>query len=245
MKLPSLELELKSALLGTGLVQPVESVIRGGGRRAEIEVLSRQTPGSEAVWLRVVDRMLAVQETLPVSIHVCRRYVRKNGKLVFGWNIGVSGSMAEIEASVRAILPLLLEVRPELEVPIGATSVRTLLGQAPVADESEEASGSAQEPAPRTHSQPLAPGQHPPPREALPRPPGAAASGVTPPQGFTPTIRVVRNEVDEKGQIRIEEEMPLPHVYRQMNRPLFEGSTRGAFLSGDGGFHPAKTRRPR
>jgi hypothetical protein len=246
VKIEALELELKSALLGTGLVQPVSSEARRAGAKwFSLEVLCRQTPGQEAPWLGVVDQVLSLTEAAPLSLHICRRYLRKNNRMVFGWHIGLSGSLTEVEAAVQAVVPVLVAARPELDGAAPAPARPPARAGGREAPEEGDGPEDAPEAGPARRSQPLAPGRHPPAKDVTPRPPGPPASGVTPPEGFIPRIRVVKNEVGADGKLRIIEEMPLPHVYREMNKPFDPDSTRGAFLAGDGDFHPAKTRRRR
>lgn len=233
-----MDLELRSALLGTGLVQPVDSKVHPAGAKAtsSIQILSRQVPGQEAAWLEVVDQLLALEETLPVSLHVCRRYLRKNGKMVYGWHLGLSGTMSELEALSAAIVPVLAAARPSLDAPAAPARSRAAR---PPPEAPQEAPEAPPEPRQAARSRPLAPGQRPPPREAPPREPGAPAAGVEAPEGFIPTLRVTKREIGDDGKERIEETMPLPHVYREMSRPR-PGSKRGAYKQGDSSYHPTK-----
>lgn len=247
MKVEEIELQLKSALINTGLVQPVDSTVtkRRGG--ADLEILCRQALDGAPPWLRLVDQILALQEAAPMSIHVCRRYLRKNGQLVFGWHLGLSGSMSELAATAEAVCGVLAAARPTLtqQAPRKARGRAAAAARQAELDEAGEEGGDAYDEAQegeegRPHRPPdLAPGQRPPP-EAGVIAPGRPAR-VAAPEGFSPTIKVVRNEVDDEGRVRIEEEMPLPHVYRELNH-LSDGG-RGAALSGSGNFHPARTRR--
>lgn len=202
-------MQLQSALIATGLVQPVSEKNKGG----HIEVLCRQIQGQEKPWLVVIDRLLQLGEELGEDFHVCRRYVRKNGQMVFGWHLAFTCKSAKalqtvVDSVVKGILE---EARPSLQP------------EPAVAAEPEA-------PAP-VRRQPMAPGRHPPPQMAPPRPPGApgAVIGTPPP---TVGLRVVQNSRDERGKITIVEEMPLPHVYAEMNRPNEKG--KGAKLTGGG-----------
>lgn len=232
--LEHLELQLKSALLGTGLVQPVESGLdrwRGGG---EVEVLCRQVPGQEAPWMRVVDQVLALTEAAPMSLHLCRRYLRKNGRMVFGWHVAMSGKMSELKSVVEAVVSVLVEARPQLDA---AAPARRARQAQPAPHQDDEEPEEARED-PNRFTPPHTPGQRPPPTAPVPRAPGPPANGVHPPAGFVPSIRVVKNEVDEEGNRHIEEIMPLPHVYHEMNKPTAGG--RGASLHGT---NPSSRRR--
>lgn len=205
MRTGEIELTMKSSLLGTGLVQPVSS----SSSRGRLEVLCRQVPGQEAAWLRVVGQLLEAQED---GLHVCRRYVRRDGRMVFGWHLGLeTRSVRALGAAVAALTAVLEGARP------------TLTGAAPAQDAGE---GESQRDSPSVAappSRPLPAGVHPK-REAYPRPPGPSAR-VPPPQESA-TIKVISHEVDEDGNVVTIEEMPLPHVYGEMNRPTAGG--RGA-----------------
>lgn len=199
------ELNLRSALLGTGLIQPVDSSVTRSGKRSSLEVLCRQVPGQEATWLKIVDGLLEAFESSKVSFHLCRRYLRKNGRMAFGWHVGMSGSMSEIKSGVRDAIQVLAGARPTLDGPPPQRAARPARAAAAPDPEEEEA--------------PAVPGPG--------RAPGPPARGTEPPPGFVPRLRVTRNDVDEEtGRPFVIEEMPLPHVYREMNKPTEGG--RGA-----------------
>ena len=198
------ELNLRSALLGTGLVQPVDSSVTRSGKTTTMEVLCRQVPGQEAQWLRQVDALLARFEDGKMSLHLCRRYLRKNGQMVFGWHLGVSGSMSEVRAGVRAVIEVLAGARPTLD---GAPR------QAPSPGRPASQRAAPEEEAPLEDPGPgRAPG---PPAAVVPQKPG------------TFRLRTISRDVDqETGAPFIVEEMQLPHVTKEMNRPTAGG--RGA-----------------
>jgi hypothetical protein len=206
-------MRFQSALISTGMVQPVSENTKGGF----LEVLCRQVPGQEKAWLLVVDKLLHLNEEISgveVDLHICRRYVRKNGQMVFGWNVSINcKSLKKLAASVdRFITEVLSEERPSLH--------ETVRMPPPVA-----------EALPEPHRGPLAPGQHPPPRAAPPRAPGAPGTVLgTPPSDVR--LKVVQSSRDEHGKVTIIEEMPLPHVNVDMNIPNSRG--RGAKLTGGG-----------
>jgi len=205
-------MQLQSALIATGLVQPVSEKSRGG----YVEILCRQIPGQEKVWLQVVDKMLIFAEerkTVLQEFHVCRRYVRKGGQMAFGWHIALTcKNVKTLQAGVENLIEEVLELaRPSLDEPEPARPEPAVVPQA--------------------SSRPLAPGRHPSARAAPPRAPGAPGTVVgTPPA--TVGLTVVQNFRDEHGKVTIVEEMALPHVYAEMNRPNSKG--RGAKLTGGG-----------
>lgn len=83
--------KLRDVLKATGLVDPVDTT----GGAGSVSCLCRQFPGKEARWLRIVDGLLAFSEQNKINVHVCRRYVRKNGQMVFGWFVGVTADSAK------------------------------------------------------------------------------------------------------------------------------------------------------
>jgi hypothetical protein len=178
------ELELKSALLSTGLVQPVESNGHGGS----VSVVCRQVPGQDKPWLQLVAEMLAATEGIPEGsdLHICRRYFVRDGKLVFGWHISFAmGKAKAAEAVVEELKKVLSKARPVL-----------------TAVEPEE------------------------PRGAVPVRPRAPARPAQPEAPSNAGVRRVENRVDEKRRLWQVDEMPLPHVNRDLNTPTRKG--RGA-----------------
>jgi hypothetical protein len=206
------ELNLRSALLGTGLVQPVDSALTRSGKRSSLEVLCRQIPGQEAPWLKIVDGLLEAFESAKVSLHLCRRYLRKNGRMAFGWHLELSGSMSEIKSGVRDAIEVLALARPTLDTPMARPRAARPAAAVREPDLGEEAPGEDLGPV---------------------RAPGPPAKVQAPPPGFVPRLRVTRNDVDEEtGRPFVVEEMALPHVYREMNKPTEGG--RGATKTAGG-----------
>jgi hypothetical protein len=206
------ELNLRSALLGTGLIQPVDSALTRSGKRSSLEVLCRQVPGQEAPWLQIVDGLLEAFESSKVSFHVCRRYLRKNGKMAFGWHVQLSGSMSEIKSGVRDAIEVLAQARPTLDAPMPRPRAARPAAALRAPDPDEEAPLGDAGPA---------------------RAPGAPAKLLAPPPNLKVRLRVTRNDVDEEtGRPYLVEEMPLPHVYQEMNKPTEGG--RGATKTAGG-----------
>lgn len=209
-------LQLQSALLSTGLVQPVDTKVGGGS----VEVLSRQVPGQERAWLKVVGSLLETFEGAGDDLHICRRYLRKNGSMVFGWHLSITSKSAK-------------SLKVSVEKAVGALQAFKATLSGPTEEELDDDDIEAAKAAPQPRSRPLAPGQHPKNRKAVPRAPGKPGAVVgTPPANFQPAIKVVQNTVDAKGKRHIVEEMPLPHVHREMNEPNEKG--KGATLTGGG-----------
>lgn len=226
------ELALKSALLSTGLVQPVDSKVR----KNRIEVLCRQVPGQEKVWLEVVEAILKqadseLSETDEIGhyVHLCRRYVYKGERMVFGWHVQVEADKPkDLQAGIESVIRVLALAKPQLEeaAPKDAPKPPTIPRQTVA-----------------TSRRPLAPGQHPPPRTPPPRQPqGGPGTFHEPPPDVEFGLRVVKHERGADGKETIIEEMPLPHIHRELNVPTkpiwneklgkFTGGKRGAEYTG-------------
>lgn len=191
-----IENDLKQALSSTGLVQPIEAK----SKSYSVEVLCRLLPGAEAKWPATAERLLRVGLQAGIDVHVCRRFVLKDDKMVFGIHIGITSKSAKsLPGEVELVLA-------ELLVP------------AQVGDEAEE----LLKPGRRLTKE-----QIKAMTKAHPQPPGPPASVKPPPPGFKPAIRVVQSGVDANGRKVSVEEFPLPHQYgRDRNAPNDKG--RGA-----------------
>lgn len=204
-----LEFELKSALLSTGLLQPISSEATS----KSVSVMCRGVPGQDRAWLRTMESLL-VLNGIPF-LHVCKRFVAKDGKMVFGWHISVDVKSAKtLKSSVGWLCNFLSTVKPELVTTEQETAV-----------EVRQPAG----PSPSNEYLKMAKGM-PPPR--APGPPGLSHQP-PPPEEFKFTKKVVSKKTDEKGRVTITEEMPLPHVYQELNKPNEKGG--GAkYLGGNG-----------
>lgn len=184
---------LRDVLFTTGMVQPIESSGRGG----TVSVLCRQLPGSEKLWLQVVDALLKTAEEESIDLHVCRRYVRKAGQMVFGWSVGVTAASAKgVVEAVEKLVPVFSSISPlpESPRPVAAAAI----------------------PRQVVHG-----------TKARPRAAERFGPDPVPPPRLQVGVRVIRNEVDAQGQRHIIEEMQLPHVYEDINKPK-PGSEKGA-----------------
>ena len=186
------EIELHSALLSTGLVQPVEAESKGGS----VSILCRQVPGQEREWLEALARMLAVAEENKIKVHLCRRYILRDGQMVFGWHIQVEASSAKaLKTAVEPIAAVLKSARPRL------TPQEPIAVPPPLSSRAVR----ARIPAPGT--------------TAHGRSPNSPAQVQEAPDNFHPTLRTVRDDVDDDGKRHIEQEFPIPHVYKELNAP--------------------------
>lgn len=192
---------MREALYGTGLVQPVDSAGRGGS----LSILCRQLPGQEAPWIAVVDKLLLAAEEKSLDLHVCRRYVRRNGRMVFGWFLGIEAkNAASLVEALGPVIDILKAAKPDL--------------QAPQAEDDDR---------PRGRQQVFVSGHQPMTKEEIskhtraPRraPNEAGPDPVPPPKAASPALKVVERGQDDKGRLREVTEMPLPHTYKDLNVP--------------------------
>lgn len=207
-------LKLKMALMSTGLVTPVD----GSEHLRNFHVLCRQVPGQEKTWLQVVESILKIPPIDNVEFFLARRYLLKDEKLAFGWYVGVHAkTVKDLDYAVAALELELGMFKPSLTRPAPE--------HAPPADP---------DPAP-AYRRPLAPGQHPSHVQRNRQPTAGElipSSGQVAPNGFSPRLTTVKSSYDAKGRQEIVQEMPLPHVHSEMNRPNSKG--RGAKpLAGD------------
>lgn len=206
---------LRTALMETGLVMPVSH----GDSLRHFWVLTRLTPGQEPAWMDAVQNILIQTGHLSIDgevpdVIVSRRYVLKDGKMVFGWYLSVVakkqstlvGTVEKIIEVLRTAKAGLIDVDDPVPSPERQSPLRLA---APV------------------QSRVLAPGQHPK-RAVAPRPPGVG-SPREPPAGHQVSIRIVKRDIDTGGQPVVIEEMPLPHTYRDLNVPNAKG--KGATLT--------------
>ena len=192
-KLTEAELMFKSALINTGLVQPIGS--ETGPKK--LAVLCRLVPGQDKVWLLAVKALLQSD----INLLICRRYLLKDDSLVFCWYIRIDGIMPRSsKALIETLESILSKFRPSLDGPVSESVIHS---NKPVVKQN----GSL-------------------------IPPGSPG-GQTPPPGYTPKIRFEKHLDKEKG-ILINEvmEMPIPHVYRDLNVPNARG--KGAKSYGGG-----------
>lgn len=171
-------MEFQSALMGTGLVQPVDVK----GKSGDIEVLLRLVPGQEKGWLAIMDQLLQKLEGAPGDFHVCRRYVRRGGQMVFGYHVSLHMNSAKaLNTAIAQCVEVLKLARPSL-TPISAPAQRV------------EAAEAVQAPVRKERK---------------------------------PELKVIERRRDDDGNEIIVEEMALPHVRSEMNKPTHKGG-RGA-----------------
>jgi hypothetical protein len=191
-----IENDFRKALAETGLVQPIESK----SRASSVEVLCRLMPGSETKWPAVAERLLRAGLQAGIDVHVCRRFILKDDKMVFGIHVGVTGSTAKTLPTELAV------VMAELITPsqVGEDAEALLKPGRRLTKEQIRSM-----------------------TKAHPQPPAEPASVKPPPPGFKPAIKVVNSGVDANGRKVSVEEFPLPHQYGH-DRNMINSKGRGA-----------------
>lgn len=216
------EFELKSALLGTGVVSPVSAVSKGGN----LEVLCRQVPLREKAVIQMLTEVLTTAEKEAINLHVCKRFILKDGKLAFGWNFALDCKSAKAAlVAVEVISKRLVEIQPDLVVAEQALLPEPEPAPAPVrpATQSTPDAATLRRRGIAVHTEAGIIGNVTERRGSLQR--GVATEG-----------RLTITQQDSGGTVF---EMPLPHVRREMNVPNERG--RGA-VGSNGNFSPARRR---
>jgi hypothetical protein len=135
--------------------------------------------------------MLKVTKDLSEDFLFCRRYLLKDGQMVYGWYIQIESKNAKT-----------LEVRASL---LNAVLISFAPGLEPVKQVAEP------------YRPPLSPGQHPTQQMPPPRPPNAPGLAHPLPPGASPQLVTIKSGRDDKGNNVIIEEMPLPHIGKDLN----------------------------
>ncbi len=195
---------LREALYECGLVQPLNSTSKGGS----ISFMCRQIPGQEKGWVTTIDNLLAVGEREGVDLHICRRYVRKEGKMVFGWFLGVEAKNAKALVPVAEELVKVLKASNSLFAPHVSPTPSTVPQATPPPERQEYRKGFDLKKF----------------TDAVPRAPEFSG-----PDPKVPQNAQFRLKSSANGR---EMEMPLPHIYtREINAPK-PGSNKGAAATG-------------
>ncbi len=211
------ELAIQSILINTGLVQPIKCKSKG----KLLEVLCRQLPGQERAWLAVVRDLLELASEKDFELHICRRYVLKNKKLAFGWNIGIeSKTLKLLPEVIDSISVNLEESKPDLDGYQTHAPQKQKVPSPPV----QATPQSAQQ-----HHRPLPPGKHPPPRVTTRK---SAEGEPTRILKHNEKFNVAQDTIGADGKRTTVLEMPLPHVTQDLNKPDHEGGRGAKYTSG-------------
>lgn len=222
MSIAKLELELRTSLMETGLVQPV----KGSSKSGHIEVICRQVPGQEQPWIMVMTNLLLASEEEGVDLHVCRRYVLKERKLVFGWHVELNAkNLPGLKTAVSLMCAELAEAKPVLDAPAPvqkASPRNPPRYNSPYSTDAQAAvkAGLVEKDAEAGFMGKV---------NAEPRLDLSLASGDSDPD--SPSLRVVSRNRTSKGE-NYEMEMPLPHIRGEMNVPKHPNG-RGAKKMGE------------
>lgn len=170
--------------------------VKGKGRK--VEALCRIKPGREKDLPEYAKTIL----TAINKAHICRRYVLRDGNIVFGIHVSLEAKNADELLNIVNAMPAGV-----------SSSTRTPLKLDPTA-------------------RLLTPEEVKAQTKARPKAPNIAGPTPSPPPNFSPSIKTVSRETDSAGRPIIIREMPLPHVYRDLNVPNAKGG--GAKLTGGG-----------
>lgn len=221
------ELELREILLTTGLVQPISTT----GAKNKVSALCRQLPGQEKPWLQVVSNVLKASfGDDELHFHVCRQYVWRDERMVFGWHIAIEGKGVKdldrqldwLRDAVRGVQPVFdappapRAVPEPQDVPPPPQAAHVVTQDLLAAADDVYRDAEVRQARVASHT------------TASPRAPDRPAQDPSPPPGFTPSIRVVKTGVARDSKNRtiqtVETEFPLPHTYvRDMNAPNEKG----------------------
>lgn len=189
---------LRESLFATGLVQPLD----GSGKGKSVSLLCRQIKGQEASWILAIDKILEASEAEGFHSHICRRYVRREGRIAFGWFLEFSASSAKGLVSVVDRVSEILRATPRSTEQAPAQKIFT----------------SAKNPGRSSNSSTAAPRS------------GEVQVDTPPPTNFKVRMVETRIGTDKDGRPTFVQEMPLPHVYEDINAPK-PGSNKGAASS--------------
>lgn len=217
---------LREALFATGLVQPLESKATA----KKVAVLCRLTPGQERAWLRVVESLLKTFDNRPdTEIILARRYVMRNGRMAFGWYIVFETKNAkELKALIPEAVTILQAAKPDLNPVVeeeerpAPTPKKLLRYKSPYANDPDVAAALAAAGSTAAPRAPSMEGEDDEPR---------------PPPGLKVKLTTVENTIDSKGKRKIVQEMPLPNVYQELNKPTKPewSETHGRYIGGGRG----------
>jgi hypothetical protein len=203
---------LAKALTDSGYVEALDS---GSFDRGHY-VLCRQVPGQEQAWLGVIESIL--QETESLDVHICRRYLLKDGRMVYGWHLSYTPTKGKSFIAFAKMITHVLAVSQ-------ATPARVRPTNKPA--------GKPVGKKPKVYKGLLARTSKAARKLGLSaRPANTEQSGfgkIPPPPDLKIGLRVIQ-QMDEDGSRRTVTEMPLPHVHSELNIPTPGG--RGAAASG-------------
>lgn len=201
----SAELELTTALLGTGLVLPHKSYVKGG--RAEI--LCRPVPGQDPRLLELLKVLLVKAEEAQIHLHVCKRFVAKEGALAYGWNFAIdAANNKKLKEAIDILKPILEEAKPSLQDM--AAALTPAPATAPQPPSAMDRAAAARQAGVVVDREAGVLGKLAPERSQTVYQPGVRLPGAA--------ISLIDVTRDDNGTTSIFE-MPLPHVSADLNVP--------------------------
>jgi hypothetical protein len=189
-------------LYNTGVLLPVSTESKGG----KVSSMCRLAPGKDKEWPPLAEKILKAVDALGAEAHVCRRYVLREGSMVYGIHVSVEAKSAK---QLKAALT-------SMQHSVGSINAAPVTAPgAPVVKEVYPAMSYAEY---RKYT------------SATPRALTDPAKVDPPPPGFTYQSKRVQTSVGENGKVTIVDEVPLPHIHHEMNVPNSKG--RGARQTG-------------
>jgi hypothetical protein len=195
------EIEIRELLLMTGCLQPLKIEQKGG----HLSVLCREIKGMASLWLKKVDLLLKLGEEGDVPFHLCRKYVLKNGQMVFGWHVGIDAkSVADLHRCLAVLRAAMenadsqeAEEEPAVEQPSAGQHQQTKQ----YSDEEKKQRNANY----KNHTQ------------SAPRTPENDQADPIPPANFEFGLKLIESGqmMGKNGRMEPKEtyEVPLPHVY--------------------------------
>ena len=167
-----------------------------------VSAMCRLVSGKDKEWTVVADKLLRVADSVGADLLVCRRFLLKNGEMVQGIYICLDGKSSSLAGTIESLIK---------QFPGATESVPVTKG---VGDKMSAMSYSEYRKMTSAHPRKVSePGRADPP-----------------PPGFKQEIRTVAQSVGPGGKLIVIEEVPIPHIHREMNVPNSKG--RGAKLLG-------------
>ncbi|TXH09032.1 MAG: hypothetical protein E6R04_09125 [Spirochaetes bacterium] len=117
------EEQVSESLKGTGMVVPVSSDRVWSGW----DFLCRLVPGQEKNWLKVVNSLLKWADSRGnTDLFIARRYLLKDGSMVFGWYIRLQTKNAkDLKTASEEVCQLLSKSKSPVSVPVRKVSSST------------------------------------------------------------------------------------------------------------------------
>lgn len=170
-----------SYISASGLLQVIKSDVK----KASANYLCRIVPGRDREWLTLMEKLLTALEGTDCEAHFCRKYLLKDGRMVYAWHLGFKGKLGIAEQLFAGKL-----------VPESSQGLK----------QRKKGQGLIR-PAKAILS------------KLTPRRPDDNGSDPVIPSGVKIGLIIVEKKQAANGTMSTVEEMPLPHVYKDLNVP--------------------------